>query len=225
VKLNRYIDHTLLRPDAVPEDVEKLCREAREFHLYSVVVNPVYITTAAEILKDSRIRICSVAGFPLGASQPEIKLAEAIRAEADGAEEVDIVANIGWLQSECFPLVARELIDIRRRLSSDTVLKVIIETPLVKPDLWPEAVKALIRAGVDYVKTATGFFGSTSVRHVEQLREYCGDRIKIKAAGGIKTADEAMAMIMAGASRIGSSSSVAIMKGLKDQRESDTQRS
>lgn len=222
MKLNRYIDHTLLRPDAVPEDVEKLCREAREFHFYSVVVNPIYVGRAVELLKKTDIRVGSVAGFPLGAGQPEIKLAEAVRAEADGADEIDIVANIGWIQSKQFPLVARELIDIRRRLSTDTVVKVIIEMPLVRPDLWPEAVTAVIRGGANYVKTATGFFGATTRRHVEQLKEYCGDRIKIKAAGGIKTADDAMAMIMAGASRIGSSSSVAIMGGMQNGKESDT---
>jgi deoxyribose-phosphate aldolase len=222
MELNRYLDHTLLRPDAEPDDLERLCREAIEFNFYSVVVNPVYINTAAELLNGKDIKVCSVAGFPLGAGQPEIKLAEAMRAEADGADEIDIVANIGWIQSGRFPLVARELIDIRRRLSSDTVLKVIIETPLIGPDLWSEAVQTVIRAGVDYVKTATGFFGGTTRRHVEQLKEYCGDKIKIKAAGGIRTAADAMAMIMAGASRIGSSSSVAIMQSMDNQEESDT---
>jgi len=216
MKLSRYLDHTLLRPDAVTQDIEQLCREAYDYDFHSVVVAPVFVSVVSGLLRSSTVKTCSVVSFPLGASQTEIKIAEAIRAEADGAQEIDIVANLGLIQSEQFSLVTRELLDVRRRLSSDTVLKVIIETPLIRPELWNQAAEAVIRSGAEYVKTATGFFGATSRRHVEQLKDYCGDRIKIKAAGGIRTAAEAISMIMVGASRIGSSSSVAIMEGLKN---------
>lgn len=221
MNLNQYLDHTLLRPDAVPEDIEKLCREAYDFNFCCAVVSPVYVSLASKLLLDCKVKTCSVIAFPMGSSQTEIKIAEAVRAEADGADEIDIVANLGLIQSGEFTLITRELLDIRRRLSPDTVMKVIIETPLIKPELWPETVEALIRAGAEYIKTATGFFGSTSRRHVEQLKVYGGDRIKIKAAGGIKTAADAMAMIMAGAGRIGSSSSVAIMRDLQNAGKPD----
>lgn len=215
MNLNQYLDHTLLRPDATASDIEQLCREAYDHHFCCAVVNPAYVEMAAKLLSGSRVKTCAVVAFPLGASQTEIKIAEAVRAEADGAEEIDLVANLGWLQDGQFPRVTRELIDIHRRLSPDTGLKVIIETPLLNPEIWPKAVEAVIRSGAKFIKTATGFFGATARTHVEQLKGYCGDRIKIKAAGGIRTAAEAMAMIMAGASRIGSSSSVAIMEDLK----------
>ncbi len=218
MNLNRYLDHTLLRPDAAPEDIERLCREAYDHNFHSAVVTPIYVSLVSKLLRGSDVKTCSVVSFPLGASQTEIKIAEAIRAEADGAQEIDIVANLGWLQSGRFGEATKELFDIRRRLSPDTVLKVIIETPLLKPLLWKESAEAVIRSGAQYVKTATGFFGATTRRHVEQLREYCGDRIKIKAAGGIRTAAEAIAMIMAGAGRIGSSSSVAIMDSLTNMK-------
>jgi deoxyribose-phosphate aldolase len=214
MNLNRYIDHTLLRPDTMPDEIEKLCREAYDYHFHCVVVAPVYVSMAAKLLEGSDVKVCTVTAFPLGTSQPEIKIAEAVRAEADGAGEIDVVANIGLIQSEQFSLVTKELFDIRRRLSPETVLKVIIETPLIKPEFWSEAAEAVIRSGAHYVKTATGFFGATARPHVEQLRAYCGDRIKIKAAGGIRTAADAMAMIMAGAARIGSSSSVDIIENM-----------
>jgi len=217
MRLNRYLEHTLLRPDAVSADIEQLCREAYDFDFHCAVVAPVYVSLASNLLRGSTVKACSVVAFPMGASQPEIKIAEAIRAEADGAREIDIVANLGLIQSGQFQLVTRELLDVRRRLSPDTVLKVIIETPLIKPELWHDTAEAVIRSGAEFIKTATGFFGATSRRHVEQLKEYCGDRIKIKAAGGIRTAAEAMAMIMAGAARIGSTSSVSIMQDLKSE--------
>ncbi len=216
MNLNQYLDHTLLRPDAIGEDIEKLCREAYDGGFCCAVVNPVYVEMAARLLLDSKVKTCSVVAFPMGTSQTEIKIAEAIRAEADGAEEIDLVANLGWLQSGQFSLVTKELIDIRRRLSSDTILKVIIETPLLNPQVWPDTAEAVIRSGADFIKTATGFFGTTTRKHVEQLKDYCGDRIKIKAAGGIRTAADAMAMIMAGAARIGSSSSVSIIENMKN---------
>jgi len=191
MKFNRYLDHTLLRADATSSDIEQFCREAYDYDFHCAVVAPVFVSLAAGLLEGCTVRTCTVVSFPLGTSQTEIKIAEAIRAEADGAREIDIVANLGLIQSGQFSLVTRELLDVRRRLSPDTILKVIIETPLIKPELWNDAAEAVIRSGAEFVKTATGFFGATTRRHVEQLREYCGDRIKIKAAGGIRTAADA----------------------------------
>jgi deoxyribose-phosphate aldolase len=223
MNLNQYLDHTLLRPDATDSDVENLCREAYDFNFRCVVVAPIHVSMASGLLRGSDIKTCSVVSFPMGATQTEIKIAEAVRVEADGAQEIDVVANLGWIQSGQFPLVTRELLDIRRRLAPEAVMKVIIETPLIKPELWMEAANAVIRSGAQFVKTATGFYGATTRRHVEQLKEYCGNRIKIKAAGGIRTAADAISMIAAGAARIGSSSSVSIMRDLPQQKKSDSQ--
>jgi len=216
MELNRYIDHTFLRPDAVPDDVARLCREAVDYRFYGIVVNPIHVESAASLLKDTEVHLCSVAGFPLGATFSEIKVSEAIEAEASGADEIDVVADIGRLQEGDFAGVARELSEIRRRLADRTILKVIIETPLLSPDRWESTVAAAIDSGADFVKTGTGFFGAVSRRHVHQLKGYCGDKIKIKAAGGIRTAADASALILAGADRLGCSASVKIMSGLKN---------
>ncbi|MEZ5359548.1 MAG: deoxyribose-phosphate aldolase [Candidatus Zixiibacteriota bacterium] len=215
MRLNRYIDHTLLRSDATPADIDRLCAEAIEHEFYSVVVNPIFVPQAVEKLKKTKIKVCSVVGFPLGANHTEIKMAEAARIDAEGAEEIDIVANIGWLTEEKVHRVIKELSEVRRRIAAETILKVIIETPILKEELWQPTVEGLIRARIDFVKTATGYNGATPVEHVKKLKKLCGKKIKIKAAGGIKTAADAHAMIDAGASRIGSSSSVQIMKSDK----------
>ncbi len=216
MELNRYIDHTNLRPDARGDDIDRLCREAVEYRFFAVVVNPALVGYAADILKGSGIRICTVAGFPLGATFVETKTDEAVRAEGSGAGEIDVVANIGRLQSGEFLDAGRELTEIRRHLADQTIMKVIIETPLLSPERWPDTVEAVIDAGAQFVKTGTGFFGAVTERHVLQLRDYCGDRIKIKAAGGIRTASDASALILAGADRLGSSASVGIMHSLGD---------
>ncbi len=212
MELNRFIDHTLLRSDATPADIERICSEAIESAFYSVVVNPVFVPQAAERLTDTDVKVCSVVGFPLGANYTELKMAEAARIDAEGANEIDIVANIGWLAQDRQYEVIKELSEIRRRLASDTVIKVIIETPILSEDVWKSTVEGLIRARIDFVKTATGFNGPTPVGHVKKLKSFCGDDIKIKAAGGIKTASDARAMIEAGADRLGASASLEIIR-------------
>jgi deoxyribose-phosphate aldolase len=219
VELNAFIDHTLLRPEATVVNIERICREALSYRFYAVVVNPVFVPLVSGLLKGSGVKTCTVAGFPLGANRTDIKLAEAGRAVEDGADEIDIVANLGWLSSGSFAAVADELRVIRHALPHGAVLKVIIETPVIKSDLWPGAIAAAIDAGADFVKTATGFFGPTPVDHVARLADYAAGRIKVKAAGGIRTAEQAGAMIMAGACRIGSSSSVAIVTEKDDSAE------
>lgn len=215
MRLNRYLDHTLLRSDATPADIDRLCKEAIEHEFYSVVVNPIFVPQATETLKKTKIIVCSVVGFPLGANYTEIKMAEAARVDAEGADEIDIVANIGWLTEDKVHRVIKELSEVRRRIAVETILKVIIETPILKEKMWQPTVEGLIRARIDFVKTATGFNGPTPVEHVQRLKKLCGNKIKVKAAGGIKTAAQARAMIDAGALRIGSSSSVKIMQSEK----------
>jgi deoxyribose-phosphate aldolase len=147
MELNRYIDHTLLRSDATPAHIDRFCRQAMEYNFHCVVVNPVYVSQAAGILEGSGVKICSVAGFPLGASLTEIKIAEAAKAEEHGAREIDVVANIGWIQSGRFSDVAGELTALRRSLTAETILKVIMETPLVSPEHWRDTVEAGIGSG------------------------------------------------------------------------------
>lgn len=216
MELNRYIDHTLLRSDAISEDIERLCREAVQYRFYSVVVNPGRVAFGADLLRNTGIHLCSVAGFPLGATRTEIKVSEAAGAEADGADEIDVVANIGWLQESEFVRACRELSEIRKHLADRIIIKVIIETPLLSPNRWQESVTAIIDAGANFVKTGTGFFGSVSPLHVSQLKDFCEGKIRIKAAGGIRTAADASALILAGADRLGCSTSAALMNSLKN---------
>ncbi|MDD4050922.1 MAG: deoxyribose-phosphate aldolase [candidate division Zixibacteria bacterium] len=219
MELNRFLDQTLLLPGATENDIERLCLEAIAYHFCAVVVNPVFIPLVSDRLKGSGVKACSVAGFPLGANRTETKVVEACRAVEDGAEEIDVVANIGRLAAGRFAEATKELQAIRRALPESVILKVIIETPVLGPEFWADAVKAVVDSGADFVKTATGFFGVTPVDHVVRLVEYAGGRIKVKAAGGIRTADKAQAMISAGAARIGSSSSVAIVTDSGDNAE------
>lgn len=212
MELNKYIDHTLLKPDATADDILHLCDEAIQYKFFSVVVNPVFVFLAKQYIKDSNIKICSVVGFPLGSNLTETKVNEARSITDVGGDEIDIVANIGWIQSGEFEKVKGELEEIRGAISSRIVTKVIIETPVAKPANWPGAVEAVIASGADFVKSATGFVGSTPVDHIQRLDRLVKGRIKIKAAGGIKTADDALAMIEAGAARLGCSSSVAVME-------------
>ena len=214
MELNQYLDHTLLRPEATEIDIRGLCDNALVHRFHAVVINPIFVEMATIRLNGTGVKTCSVVGFPLGANRTDLKIAEAAAAEADGAVEIDIVANLGWLASADFTRASKELSEVRRWLASSTLMKVIIETPLLDQGLWPGAVAAVVDCGAEFVKTATGFFGPTPVEHVRQLSEYAAGSIKIKAAGGIRTADQALAMIAAGASRIGSSASVAIMQEL-----------
>jgi deoxyribose-phosphate aldolase len=219
MELNRLLDHTLLRPEATESDVERLCCEAIAYHFYAVVVNPVFIPLVSDRLKSSGVKTCSVAGFPLGANRTETKIIEACRAAEDGAAEIDAVANIGWLAAGRMADATKELQAIRRALPANVLLKIIIETPILGPHMWPGAVQAVVDSGAEFVKTATGVFGATPIDHVARLVELAQGRVKVKAAGGIRTADQAAALISAGAARIGSSSSVAIMAEIGNRAE------
>lgn len=217
--LNRYFDHSLLKPETDLAAIIKLCQEANQYNFFGIAINPYWVQYAGKELKDSDVRIISVSGFPLSASTVDIKVAEAVRGFEDGADEIDMVANVGLLASGEFKKVEEEIYQVRKNLPEDVVLKVIIEAPRISPETQVGAVKAIINAGAGYVKTATGFFGGTTVDMVRRLYAAAGGRIKVKASGGIRTLADAEELIKAGADRIGSSASVEIMKEYKGTAE------
>jgi deoxyribose-phosphate aldolase len=210
--LNKYFDHARLTPETTSGDIRQLCREAIEHSFYAVAVNPFWVKQAYGELKDSEVKILSVSGFPLSAATTGIKVAEAMQGVRDGADEIDMVANIGLLIDGEYEKVAKEISQLRKALPDYNILKVIIEAPKLSPEIQVRAAEAVIDGGADYVKTCTGFFGGATADMVKRLHEAVGDRIKIKASGGIKTLSDTIALIEAGAERIGSSSSAAIMK-------------
>ena len=211
------IDHTLLKPEATPAQVEALCEEARQYHFASVCVNPTHVRLAVRLLKKSGVKVCTVAGFPLGANTPEMKAFEAEQAIAQGAGEIDMVINIGAVKAGDDKLVARDIRTVARVVhAAGKILKVILETALLTDDEKRRASLIVKRAGADFVKTSTGFSTSgATVADVRLMRETVGPKMGIKAAGGVRTLADAEAMLDAGATRLGTSAGVAIMKGLK----------
>ena len=213
MKLNKYIDHTLLKPDASQEQIETLIEEAKKYDFASVCVNPTWVNFAAQALKATDVKVCTVIGFPLGANTPELKAFETSDAIRNGANEVDMVINIGALKSRNFDLVER---DIRAvvEAAKGTLVKVIIETCLLTDDEKVKACQLAQKAGADFVKTSTGFStGGATVADVALMRKTVGPDMGVKASGGARSYEDALAFIKAGATRIGASSGVAIMEG------------
>nr|MBC7245918.1 deoxyribose-phosphate aldolase [Chloroflexota bacterium] len=215
--LAQYIDHTLLKPEATPEQIAKLCAEAREYGFFAVCVNPCYVRQCCELLRDTPVRVSSTIGFPLGATLPEVKAYETKLAIREGATEVDMVINIGALKSGNDALVQRDIEAVVRIAHRHHVLtKVIIEAALLTDD---EKVKVCTLAKVaraDFVKTSTGFGpGGATVQDVELMRRTVGPDMGVKAAGGIRDYETALKMIAAGATRLGTSASVKIMEEAK----------
>lgn len=213
MKLNKYIDHTLLKPDASQEQIETLIEEAKKYDFASVCVNPTWVNFAAQALKATDVKVCTVIGFPLGANTPELKAFETSDAIQNGANEIDMVINIGALKSRNFDLVER---DIRAvvEAAKGTLVKVIIETCLLTDDEKVKACQIAQKAGADFVKTSTGFSaGGATVADVALLRKTVGPDMGVKASGGARSYEDALAFIKAGATRIGASSGVAIMEG------------
>lgn len=213
MKLNKYIDHTLLKPDASQEQIETLIEEAKKYDFASVCVNPTWVNFAAQALKATDVKICTVIGFPLGANTPELKAFETSDAIRNGANEIDMVINIGALKSRNFDLVER---DIRAvvEAAKGTLVKVIIETCLLTDDEKVKACQIAQKAGADFVKTSTGFStGGATVADVALMRKTVGPDMGVKASGGARSYEDALAFIKAGATRIGASSGVAIMEG------------
>ena len=213
MKLNKYIDHTLLKPDASQEQIMNLIEEATEHDFASVCVNPIWVAFAAQALKGTDVKVCTVIGFPLGANTPEVKAFEAEDAIQNGADEIDMVINIGALKSQDYELVEK---DIRAvvEAAKGTLVKVIIETCLLTEDEKVKACQLAQEAGADFVKTSTGFStGGATVADVTLMRETVGPDMGVKASGGARSYEDALAFIKAGATRIGASSGVAIMEG------------
>lgn len=213
MKLNKYIDHTLLKPDASQEQIETLIEEAKKYDFASVCVNPTWVSFAAQALKGTDVKVCTVIGFPLGANTPELKAFETSDAIQNGANEIDMVINIGSLKSQNFDLVEK---DIRAvvEAAKGTLVKVIIETCLLTDEEKVKACQIAQEAGADFVKTSTGFStGGATVADVALMRKTVGPDMGVKASGGARSYEDALAFIKAGATRIGASSGVAIMEG------------
>ena len=214
--INQLIDHTILKPEASIDDVRKLCIEAKEYNFYSVCVNSAYVNVAYNFLLHSNVKVCSVVGFPLGAMIKEAKAYEAKFAVDSGAEEIDMVINIGLLKSGKIDLFERDIKKVREACKA-SVLKVIIETCLLDEKEKILACKIAKEYGADFVKTSTGFStGGATEYDVELMRKTVGDKMGVKASGGIKTYEDAIKMINAGANRLGTSSGIAIMKSAKE---------
>ncbi len=213
--LAKYIDHTLLKPEATASDIDRLCAEAREYRFASVCVNPTWVKRAATQLQDSGVVACSVIGFPLGATPPEIKATEARRALRDGAREVDMVINIGALKSGDVALVREDIskvVDAAHEVGA--LCKVILETALLSDEEKVVASSLAKAAKADFVKTSTGFGpGGATVYDVALMRETVGPDMGIKAAGGVRTLEDVEDMLAAGATRIGASAGVQIVAG------------
>ena len=213
MEMNRMIDHTLLKQDASIEAIKKLCEEAKEYHFASVCVNPGFVPLAASMLKGTDVKVCTVVGFPLGATLPESKAYEAKLAIEAGATEVDMVINDSMAKEHDYEYIEKEVACVKKACGS-ILLKVILETCLLSDDEIIECSKASVRGGADYVKTSTGFSkGGATVHAVELMRKAVGPKIGVKASGGIHSREEAQAMIDAGATRIGASCGVQIVKG------------
>jgi deoxyribose-phosphate aldolase len=215
-QLAKIIDSTLVKATATKSEVEKLCMEAVQNGFGCVVVNPSYVKLASSLLEDTSVKVCSTVGFPFGISLPEIKALEAVKAVENGASELDMVINLGALKSGDYDLVRQDIravVDVKR-LSEEIIVKVIIETPLLTTDEKITACKLVKEIGADFVKTSTGLFGGgATVEDVRLMRQVVGEKVGVKAAGGIRTYADAVAMIEAGANRIGTSTAVAIIQG------------
>ena len=212
--LASLIDHTLLKPDATRDDIEQLCREAAQFCFASVCVNPNWVPLCRELLRNSGVKVCTVIGFPFGAHLPDVKAYEARRAVETGAEEVDMVINIGALKSKDYALVEQDIRGVVQAVGRNTVVKVILETSLLNRDEKVMGSTLAKAAGADYVKTSTGFAGGgATVEDVRLMRETVGPEIGVKASGGIRTKEDVEAMVAAGATRIGASAGVKIVRG------------
>ena len=213
LQLAAYIDHTLLKADAAAKDIEKLCAEARENHFYSVCVNGSWVGQARHFLEGTDVKVASVVGFPLGAMSLDAKRFEAEAAIDDGAHEIDVVLNLGRLRAGDDKYVLRELRDVVEA-ADEWPVKVILETCLLSREEKIRACQLVVESGARFVKTSTGFStGGATVEDVKLMRETVGPKFGVKASGSIRDTKTALAMIEAGATRLGTSASVAIVKG------------
>ena len=215
--MGRYVDHTLLKPDATKDQIAQLCYEAKKYEFASVCVNPTHVKLSAELLKGSNVDVCTVIGFPLGASSPAVKAFETETALNDGATEIDMVINVGALKAKDFDLVAQDINGVVRMAhASGAIVKVIIETSLLDEDEKVTACLLSKEAGADFVKTSTGFSGGgATVEDIALMRKVVGPEMGVKASGGVRDYEDAKNMVQAGATRIGASAGVKIVQGEK----------
>ena len=212
MKLSKYIDHTLLKADALEKDIVKLCEEAKEYDFKSVCINPSYIPLAKKELADSDVLVCTVVGFPLGQMSTQAKVFETKDALEKGADEIDMVLNIAKLKDGDLNYVTKEIKALKDVLK-DHVLKVIIEACLLSDDEKNAACECILKAGADFVKTSTGFStGGATFEDVALLKSCVGDKCQVKAAGGVRSHEDFLKMIELGADRIGTSSGVKLLK-------------
>ncbi|AQX54627.1 deoxyribose-phosphate aldolase [Priestia flexa] len=214
-EITKMIDHTLLKANATEEQITVLAQEAKEYSFASVCVNPTWVKKAAELLRDAQeVKVCTVIGFPLGASTPEVKAFETTNAIENGADEVDMVINIGALKDKNYDLVERDIKAVVDAAKGKALVKVIIEACLLTDEEKVKACELSVKAGADFVKTSTGFStGGATVEDVALMRKTVGPDFGVKASGGVRGLEDAKAMIEAGATRIGASSGVSIAKG------------
>jgi deoxyribose-phosphate aldolase len=215
LNLAKMIDHTLLKPDATEQEIAQLCFEARKYGFASVCVNPTWVSLCAELLKGSFVKVCTVIGFPLGATASETKAFETESAIRQGATEIDMVINIGALKARDLELVAKDIRGVVKAAHPrGAIVKVIIETVLLNDEEKTIACLLAKEAGADFVKTSTGFAGGGATVHdVELMRKVVGPQMGVKASGGVRTFEDAESMIKAGATRIGASAGVKIIQG------------
>ncbi|MGL4980603.1 MAG: deoxyribose-phosphate aldolase [Fusobacteriaceae bacterium] len=211
MKINRYIDHTVLKSVATVEDIKKLCKEAKEHEFYAVCVNGCYVPVASKELQGTDVKVCAVIGFPLGAMSKDAKVFEAKKCIADGASEIDMVINVGLMKSGMHTEVEQEIREIKEAIGKNT-LKVIIENCYLTDDEKKIASQMCVDARADFVKTSTGFgTGGATLEDLKLMKSVVGDKVKIKAAGGVKDLATAEEFIKAGADRLGTSSGVQLV--------------
>lgn len=218
--MNIYIDHTLLKPEVTKEQIVQLCQEAKEYQFAAVCVNPIWVNLCANELKGTEVKVATVVGFPLGATTPEVKAFETKQAVSHGATEIDMVLNIGALKSGDKDLVKRDIAAVVEAAGDQAIVKVILETGLLTDEEISESSKISVEAGAHFVKTSTGFGpGGATVPHIELMRKTVGPDIGVKASGGVRDYETALAMVQAGANRIGASAGIAIVTGQKAETE------
>lgn len=211
MKLNRYIDHTVLKAVSEPKDIIKLCEEAKEYNFYSVCVNGCYVKLAKEQLQDSDVKVCAVIGFPLGAMSTKSKVEEAKNAIEDGASEIDMVINIGMLKGKYDEYVRDEIGEIKKAIGNN-ILKVIIENCYLTEEEKERATRLAVEGNADFVKTSTGFgTGGATYDDIALMKRIVGDKAKLKAAGGVRDLETAQKFIDMGVERLGTSSGVELM--------------
>lgn len=212
--LASFIDHTLLKPDATPSDVEQLCHEAVQYRFKSVCVNSSHVRLASQVVGNSGVKVCAVVGFPLGAMLSDVKAYETRRAIEEGASEIDMVLAVGMLKAGRHGYVAHDILEVVRAAGPRTVTKVILETCLLDEAQKVMACRLAKEAGATFVKTSTGFSsGGATAEDIRLMRREVGAGMGVKASGGVRTTDDALQMLRSGASRIGASASVAIVTG------------